>query len=368
MKILYIAPYRQNDEWGETSRHFLEALILTGYDITARPVFFSTNVVPELSDEFEYLEQKKHNHYDVVIQKSLPDILEFNGNFDRNIGLCIMETSRCDRLQWHRHMNFMDEIWTNSMSQVDIMKNNGVTVPVHSVGTPIDVSIFETTHQPLDIQDGVGNYNFYYIGEFSDRSNLEALLLAFHSEFEYFEPVNLIINTTTSQEALGNFINTIKTNMRLYPKIEQYKNEIGILPLLKQEDEYKLHQSGNCFILPSRYEAFHKHTINALGFGNTVLVGDNTGMAEFIPNKDWHVSTQETIAYVSQPPLPYIYTGREHWHRINTVALCKKMRQAYESGSQDGGADLHTNNNLKYIQETMSYQTVAQNIKQLLET
>ena len=298
MKILYIAPYRQADEWGETSRHFLEALLLTGYDISIRPVFFSTAVVPELSDRLEDLEQKKYDHYDVVIQKSLPDVLEFNGNFDRNIGLCLLETSRCDRIQWHRNMNFMDEIWTNSFSQLDMLRANGVTVPVHNVGTPIDVSIFDKTYSPLDIQDRIGNYNFYYIGEFSDRSNLEALILAFHSEFDHFEPVNLIINTNTTQDILGNFINTIKSNMRIYENVEQYKNETGILPILQGEDEYKLHQSGDCFILPSRYEAFHKYTINALGFGNVVLVGDDTGMAEFVPQQDWHVETQETITYV----------------------------------------------------------------------
>jgi len=80
-----------------------------------------------------------------------------------------------------------------------------------------------------------------------------------------------------------------------------------------------------------------------------------------VRNKNWHIKTQETITYVPKPPLPYIYTGREHWHRINTVDLCKKMRHAYESNKED------KQEHLEYIKKTMSYEAVAQNIKQLLE-
>ena len=59
-EVLYIGPYRQNDEWGKTSRAFLQLLLHTVKNVVARPLYYSNNIV-ELGDnkaEHSYVKEK----------------------------------------------------------------------------------------------------------------------------------------------------------------------------------------------------------------------------------------------------------------------------------------------------------------------
>ena len=44
MNILFIGPYRQDDEWGRKSRAILRALQRGDNQVTSRPIFLSTHV------------------------------------------------------------------------------------------------------------------------------------------------------------------------------------------------------------------------------------------------------------------------------------------------------------------------------------
>ena len=69
MSVLFIGPYRQPDEWGQRSFSLLQSLKKTEVDITSRPLFLANFPPMTIEEETEYA---KFDHYDVLIQHSLP--------------------------------------------------------------------------------------------------------------------------------------------------------------------------------------------------------------------------------------------------------------------------------------------------------
>jgi len=71
MRILFIGPYRQNDGWGNASKHFLKSLCMTEHDIAARPIYLnnqlSYNELSEDDDEIVVAENSRSEHFDVII-------------------------------------------------------------------------------------------------------------------------------------------------------------------------------------------------------------------------------------------------------------------------------------------------------------
>ena len=66
MNILFIGPYRQDDEWGRKSRAVLRALQRGDNQVTSRPIFLSTNIPHnEYAEKSEFLTAES---YDVLIQ------------------------------------------------------------------------------------------------------------------------------------------------------------------------------------------------------------------------------------------------------------------------------------------------------------
>lgn len=357
MKILFIAPYRQNDEWGDSSRNYIMSLLLTGHDITIRPIFLGTSFVPELSKELLQAEQKKYDKYDVVIQKSLPHAIEYNGHFNKNIVICTVESIYINS-GWVRRLNLMDEIWVTSNTQKEMLNCSGITKPIKIIGAALPTDIFTQQHEPLDIVEAQDTFNFYYIGEHSERSNLTSLIISFHSVFRKSDNVRLILNTGASRNDIHNLLADIKKRLRIYKDENYYKKDVIITPLVNNKYEPRLHTLGHCFVLPSCGEAFQKYAVNAVGFNNIALVCPS--MKDFVPNSKWVIDSNLAHPCIAQSPLPDLYTGKEVWDEISTYKLGLLMKQIYQEKITNVGGT-------EFVIEKCSYQSIANNINQALQ-
>ena len=72
MNILFVGPYRQEDEWGRKSRAILQALQKTDHSVTARPLFLTENLV--YNEYMEKAEFVTNDEYDILIQFTLKNI------------------------------------------------------------------------------------------------------------------------------------------------------------------------------------------------------------------------------------------------------------------------------------------------------
>jgi len=374
--VLFIGPYRQADGWGLAADAYVRSLIKSEVNLTLKPIYMGQSR-RDCPVEFMPYEENKLSHYDVVIQNVLPHLLDYNSKFGKNIALLYTETTNWQNI-WASRLKCMDEIWVPSSSDVYNLQGSGIHHPqVIKVPIAIDIDKFNQSYESellteLKVMKEEGKFIFYFIGEFVQRKCIDRLIQAFHIEFDPSEPVELLVKTSKNgrnpdqlAKEMNEYVNRIKSILRIYNGLDKYKKELFITNRLNDNDLYALHNICSCFVMPSMGESWNLPTIDALGFGSTPIVVDGTGPCDLVNAVNgWIIPSQLENVLVLDPPLPDIYTGRELWHGYSTRDLGLKMRQAYESSK-------HVYNDIKAsrgIEEValISYQAIGEQIKSIL--
>ena len=355
MNILLIAPYRTYSGWGEGAKHLAKSLNTLDHNLAIRPVYMSNEIDNGFNDpELLELEEAHYDNYDMVIQRVLPHVFRKVPN-TKNILACVFETSNIHTTPWWRHLNLADAILVPSRQEKENLEGEKLSSPVYNVSEAIDISKYDKPYEP--IPELRGKFNFYFIGECIERKNIKALLMAFHREFRPNEPVNLVIKTTGNAQQVQNEIMQIKSNLRIYQSMEKYKKEIVICGRLSEEHMHNLHRSCHCMVMPSYGEAYCRPVVDALGYGNTPIVTDNTGMTDYIGGHGWIVNSKIEPVYTTQPPIKDIYTTKENWAKIDILDLMKCMREVY---------NLKNSNPDKPTMKQFSYENIGQNIQRVI--
>ncbi len=361
MNILLIAPYRTYSGWGEGAKHLAKALNTLNHNLAIRPIYMSNEIDLEFNDpELLELEAAQYDNYDIVIQRVLPYLFRRVPNA-KNILACVFETSNIHTTSWWRHLNFTDAVLVPSKREKQNLLDEHISTPVYNVSEAIDISKYEHDYEPVK---GLKNtFNFYFIGEFIERKNIKALLMAFHREFRSNEPVNLVIKTSGNFQQVHDAILNVKSNLRIYQSLEKYKKEMLICDRLSDEHMHNLHRSCHCMVMPSYGEAYCRPVVDALGYGNTPIVTNKTGMTDYINKYNgWIVKSRIEPVYTTQPPLQDIYTTKENWVNIDIVDLMKCMRKTYELSEYTS----QLNQKGKQDIQQFSYENIGKNIQKVL--
>lgn len=165
-----------------------------------------------------------------------------------------------------------------------------------------------------------------------------ALLKAFHLEFHRDEPVQLMIKTSPTglggnpREVIQNFINGIKTGLKLSPRLTDYKDEIIICENLAGNFIPQIHLTGDAFVSTSHGEAVCLPALDAMGWGRPVIVPQHTGFLEYL-NSDcgWFVDTHEDSVFNALDTFGDLMTGRESWFEVSVPSLRRSLRAVYEN-------------------------------------
>ncbi len=372
--VLFIGPYRQGlDGWNIASREYIRALIKTGVNLTIRPVYMG----PGISDppvEFLEYEENKLPYYDVVIQNVLPHLVDYNSKLGKNIALFYTETSRWNNV-WVSRLNTMDEIWVPSHSDMFNLCDSGIDknrVAINRVPIPVDTKKFEQSYESQDLKplEQIPGFKFYFVGELIQRKSLDKLIQAFHLEFDVTEEVQLVVKTNRAgaspdqvAKLFNEYVTSIKNKLRIYRDDLCYKKEIVITDKLSENNLYYLHSKCDCFVMPSMGESWSMPVIDALGFGNTPIVIENTGPNSVVdPYNGWIVPSYLDNVLVTDAPLPDIYTGREVWHNYSILNLRSAMRQAFECNQI---RNIKREKAIETVYE-LSYDRIAETIKDIL--
>lgn len=356
MKILHLSHSREKSGVGEATRHYQKAMLSAGLDVAARPIYLNNSTfTPE--EKLLELEKKSAHNCDVVIQHVLPRYMSYNGNY-RNIGFYVSETWY-KQSPWVNHLNLMDELWTPSNDfSVQTKK------PQYIVPHACDSEEYQKIYNRLPSIEKT--YNFYFVGEFTRRKNLAALLKAFHLEFRS-EPVNLILKVTKPGmsgkelfDEVKHFCDKIKEGLKLQPK--HCKSEIVITDYLSRHDLLRLHRSCDCFCNTSYGEAWSYPTFDAAAMGNFVISNKFGGPRSYLQ----HYNNSLIIDGITEPvfaagpdTVPELYHGSEYWYSINIEQLRNAMRFAYKERSK-------TPNDGIALANKYSYEVIGELIKQRL--
>jgi glycosyltransferase involved in cell wall biosynthesis len=395
MKVLFLGVYRDGTGWGHAAIEYILALDAAGVEVVPRAVKLN-DVDAEVPDRIAELEKRSAKGCDVVIQNLLPQHMDYDGNFDKNIALYYSETSHFKNNCWAERLNLMDEAWGSCTQMVDAARESNVFKPMRVMPIPTDPMKYQQQYETLDIPDIKDKFVFYYIGELNRRKNLVALLKAFHLEFRPHEPVELVVKGSVpglhSEETRKHMIamcNDVKQHLKLYGG-KDYKHEILISERLTDEQIMQLHHTCDCLVAPSYGEAWHIPSFDAMGMGNTPICTDIGGMADFVykeemkldydqmhfalPTKSmqnvttkcgWLVPGQvEPVFGMGQDgSFQDLYVGNEEWISINIRKLRQAMRTAYEDQEE---RKKRANNGIQRAYE-YSHAAIGQKMKDALE-
>jgi glycosyltransferase involved in cell wall biosynthesis len=338
-KVIFINNYREGTGYSEAGIDFILALDAAGADVVPRHLSLSgkNNEIPARVLE---LEQKNAKGADVNIQYTLPSLMGYNGHY-RNVGLFDYETTApCDNT-WGKQLNLMDQVLvTNDLQKLGCI--NELKIPLEKVGLishTADITKYQKSYEPLDIPELKDKFVFYFIGELNKRKNLEALLKAFHLEFNKAEDVELVLkvniyglNHEDTMKELQKYCAKVKSGMRIYNHLDRYKNEILMTQRLSQETLMSLHSTCDCFVAPAYGEGWSKPAFDAMAMGKTPIVTNVGGMSEYITEETgWPCDFSWEPAFGCDNDIPDLYTSTESWARISIDSLRQSMRAAFEN-------------------------------------
>lgn len=323
MKVLYIGHYADNTGWGNACINNILAMDAAGIDVVPRAITYESNNFP-YPDKIKELEQKSSYNCDVCIQHTLPHNYYYNSSY-RNIGYCAVESTSFKDTGWQHNINLMDEVWVPSVNARAACRLSGVTKPIHVVPHSLDIDQYVLHKQKNKISELEGRYNFIFVGEFIERKNIQALVRAFHMEFDIDEPVNLFIKTSKqTAESINKYIDSIKSGLKLR---KTYKKEIVISGKLNFDDYLSVFQQCHSFVMPSRAEGFCIPALEAMCLGIPVIYSDHTGLCDFAYGAC--VQSNMVPCFGAVDTVPYLDNSNSQWAEINISELAIAMRNAY---------------------------------------
>lgn len=365
MKILYIGVYKDGTGWGNSALNNILALDSVGVDVVCRAIKLNNKEI-ELPERIKELEAKEIGGCTHVIQHVLPHMMEYDGRL-KNIGFIELEMDGLN-YNWRDYLSTMDEVWVPCSDNKFVLEKNGIN---NSFVVPhtFDISKFQKSYQPILTKDN--NFIFYFIGEFTRRKNLSALIRAFHTEFDPSEPAELLIKTSISgmsaeqsKEKIKQFCAEIKNGLKVYPKLENYKPEIILTESLDEEMYFGLHSSCDCIVSPSYGEAWSIPTFEAMGLGKGVIASNTGGFKEYLNYKTgFPISGQQIPCFGMMDTLPDIYTAKEKCFLINQIDLQNCMRDVYENRNL---IKERAKNGIEKVYE-FSYEKIGNLMKEKLE-
>lgn len=365
-KILFISNYKNLSGYSTAAREFILAMDAVDIDIVPQHIELIGNA-GEVHERILELEQKDVNGCNINIQFTLPHYFIYDGNFDKNIGYFFWETSSIkDVRNWVENINLMDELWVPCSLMENVCKESGVKIPIYVVPVPCDPSKYYNYYPKLDIPELENQFTFYFIGEITKRKNLEQALQAFHLEFESHENVQFLIkgNKTGFSPAecvsyIRDLSNKVKKELGLYP-VEDYKNEIIIGETLTEHQICQIHTTCDCFVCPSKGEAWGLEHFDAMGFGKTPVVVNVGAPHDYLSTSDGPIGF--LLSPLTEPCVEDsdLYTSRQNWWGCDTQQLRHFMRMAYSGNNKE--KKLRGIDNL----ENYSYNTIGNKIKKLL--
>jgi glycosyltransferase involved in cell wall biosynthesis len=298
--------------------------------------------------------------------------MDYNGRFDRNIGLAVYENLGAGMSNWQAKINCMDELWTSSMYAEECFRSMGVTIPIEVVPHAFDISVYSKSYEKISHPELDGNFIFYTIADLNRRKDIGSLIKAFHLAFTPNEPVKLLIKTskyglTPNQcaESLSRDCKAIKEGMKLCRRTEDYIDEVIIPEFLEEEELMRVHSTGHCFVSTSHGEAWNQPLFDAASMGKFCI---HTQQDSEVNHYDYAagipVPCHDTISFGSEGFFE-LGSSREIFTQVEPHILAGIMRNVYENQDNTKYSKMCQNNAIS--NKRYSYENIGEHIKGLLE-
>lgn len=365
IRLKYCGSFPDNSGYGDSNRADVVALFCAGIDVVTEHVSQTLYKAPNgwAGSLCAQLEERELD-YKVKIIHLTPDLYpNYMEDGKYHIGRLVWETDRLPK-EWIGPCNKIQEIWTMTQAQAEVIKASGVTVPIHVFPEPIDVTNAEKKIEPFVIP----NFNgviFYSIFQWIERKDPYSLLTTYWKTFEGKTDVALILKTYRVGYSEGDF-EKIKEDVKRWKeglKQTHYPRVFLIKELWPTEKVWKLHKMGGIYVSTSHGEGWNRGGVEAGLVGNPIIALGKTGFVDELPQDSFFAVAGTHSPVVPQSWISWYQKG-QNWLNIDTQMLSEIMLKAYTNqvATQETGKKAQS-----YIKDHFNYWTVGNAMKQRLE-
>lgn len=322
MIIKYVSNYRDGTGWAKASTFNMLALSHAGFTVVPEKVKYN-KVDQLLHSGILKLEENTTKDFDILINHVLPIDYKYSTTSKKNYGLLGLESNSLENTFWVKNIKLMDNMLVpDSRTQKSL---NSYNIKSKLFPNSFDFNYVNSSPKTIEINQLKNSFNFLFVGEFSKRKNLEALVIAFHKEFETFENVNLVIKT--SNDNVKNFLLEIKKRLKLKKK---YKEEIVITQTISDNDLYSIMRQCHVSTMTSYGESWSYPILEGMALGLIPIYTQGIGVDDCAdPSFSLSVKSREVMCYGATDTFEDLYTGNDTWNEIDLFDLQLKMRTAY---------------------------------------
>jgi glycosyltransferase involved in cell wall biosynthesis len=324
MRINYISNYRDGTAWSKAATYNILALKEAGYDVYLKLIRYNNEVSTLLHPDLSEIELKHANEFDMTIFHSLPINFSYEKNNSKTqfVGMAALESYTLDNIYWQKKFKLMDRVFSANSLTKNTLNNYEINSSVFKQSFDFDAVFNSVKKSKINVLDS--SFNFVFEGDSSKISNLESLLIAFHSEFSVYEPVNIVIKSLSS---VDEFCTNVKKNLKLS---KRYKKEVTVYGGLNDEDYYSILRHCHAFVCPNRGISWCQSALEAMTIGLPVIYTAGNGLDDYVNSYAMPVSSTLDNCYGAEG-FDDLLTGRDLWSNPKISSLRYQMRSIYET-------------------------------------
>lgn len=320
------------------NRELVKALVKQGVAIQTSDTWHSGY---DFNKGLEFLSMPiDHNDKDTItIFADYPQF--WQGGFGKLIGNFLHEGTML-LPGWAEKMNHVEKMIVPSKATKNLFRWNGVVVPIDIVPYGTNPEMYHPAEQEKSDEFIFLSVNSWTLKE-NDRKGTDLIIKAFDQEFKDNPKVKLLLKVSTfwRKISLGETAMAVKEILG-----HDNPNILVNTDYLPEEKLAEFYQKSNCFVMPTRGEAFGLTALNAMACGLPLIItkDNNSGYMDFCRDKD-------SVLWISAPRMEQAdlqFFAPGNFQPVPELeSLKKQMRFAYDNAEALREKALHNSEEIR---------------------
>lgn len=334
----FLSPVLEPSGYGIAGRDYIMSFYEEGHRVTFTPTFFYSNFNPDFinKSDLEVLMQLRKNSL-LEVDRNIPLIFH-NTPVGSKVSSYMKETIlyttwETNRLPYgtEKLLDQFNLVLTPSEFSKTCFLNSGTRARVEII--PHVIRKKAITEDQLFIgkfQSPVFSKGFVFLSifDFHLGKGYDTLLKSFYSTFSEKDDVVLIVKTSDFSKYSGD--SDIRKIILSY-KENSTARVVLITSMLRDDEIMYLHSISDCYVSPTRREAWGLNFGEALSFGKTVIAPSLGGHRQFLNDKNALLIDSKPSIIKDTEPSRTDYKGQV-WIDSSVEHLSVLMRRVYDAG------------------------------------
>lgn len=274
-------------------RHLFLQLSNMGHSVKIVPYSSRDGIKILYENQFRQLEKTILEKPYINISCGIAPQILVDPEASYNIAYSMFETTEIPQ-RWSDSYNQFDEVWIPSK----FCERSFGRKDLRSCLTVIPLGVNEEQFEEPKNSTNKEIFTFLSIGQWIDRKGWDVLIKAYIEEFMGQFDVRLCIKTyndkKTNEEMIREYLSSSINNSTYMPRI-MIKNQ-------KVDEELMslFYKEADCFVLPSRGEAFNLPSLEAMASGVPPIISNFGGQTDFINEENGWLIPINNLKHLSE--------------------------------------------------------------------